>query len=140
MAEGVGTRSPAVARDDSGTPLADRVLPIACYCRMNLAMRQVQPLFGINPAAVHRRTTPSASSGKAGPPARTLMARDAATAADLTINFKPSDNDGNGYIDAFIVNPRGPRSTVPVLVPNYPPRRGGVGARGTHARPLLTFM
>lgn len=58
VAEGVGTRSPAVARDDSGAPLADRVLPIACYCRMNLAMRQVQPLFGINPAAVHRRTTP----------------------------------------------------------------------------------
>ncbi len=31
------------------------------------------------------------------------MAHDAAVAADPTVNFQPYDNDGNGYVDAFIV-------------------------------------
>ena len=31
------------------------------------------------------------------------LARDAAVAADPTVNFQPYDNDGNGYVDAFIV-------------------------------------
>jgi immune inhibitor A len=31
------------------------------------------------------------------------MARDAAKAADPTIDFTPYDNDGNGFVDAFIV-------------------------------------
>lgn len=40
--------------------------------------------------------------GTALPNART-MARDAAKAADPTVNFAPFDNDGNGFVDAFIV-------------------------------------
>lgn len=40
--------------------------------------------------------------GSALPNART-MARDAAKAADADVNFAPYDNDGNGYVDAFIV-------------------------------------
>ncbi|MGX1127814.1 hypothetical protein RKD49_000004 [Streptomyces glaucescens] len=35
-------------------PLADRVVPVAVYCRTNLTMRQLAPLFGISPAAVCR--------------------------------------------------------------------------------------
>jgi Transposase DDE domain/Helix-turn-helix of DDE superfamily endonuclease len=35
-------------------PLADRVLLVATYYRTNLTMRQLAPLFGITPAAVHR--------------------------------------------------------------------------------------
>jgi len=31
------------------------------------------------------------------------MAHDAAAAADAAVNFGPYDNDGNGYVDAFIV-------------------------------------
>jgi len=31
------------------------------------------------------------------------LARDAAEAADPSVNFGPYDNDGNGYVDAFIV-------------------------------------
>lgn len=40
--------------------------------------------------------------GGATPNAQTL-ARDAAIAADLQVNFDPYDNDGNGFVDAFIV-------------------------------------
>jgi immune inhibitor A len=36
------------------------------------------------------------------PNART-MAREAATQADAVVDFKPYDNDGNGFVDAFIV-------------------------------------
>ncbi|HET7508507.1 MAG TPA: M6 family metalloprotease domain-containing protein [Solirubrobacterales bacterium] len=36
------------------------------------------------------------------PNART-MARDAAKAADADVDFAPYDNDGNGYVDAFVV-------------------------------------
>jgi immune inhibitor A len=38
-----------------------------------------------------------------GTPRANIMARDAATAADPDVNFGPYDNDGNGYVDAFIV-------------------------------------
>jgi immune inhibitor A len=38
-----------------------------------------------------------------GTPRAQHMARDAATAADPTVNFRPYDNDGNGFVDAFIV-------------------------------------
>ena len=31
------------------------------------------------------------------------MARDAAVAADPSVDFAPYDNDGNGFVDAFIV-------------------------------------
>ena len=40
--------------------------------------------------------------GSASPNAQT-MARDAAIAADPLVNFAPYDNDGNGFVDAFIV-------------------------------------
>ena len=39
----------------------------------------------------------------ATPTARNIMAHDAAVAADPTVNFAPYDNDGNGFVDAFIV-------------------------------------
>lgn len=40
--------------------------------------------------------------GTAEPNART-MARDAVEAADPDVDFAPYDNDGNGYVDAFII-------------------------------------
>lgn len=40
--------------------------------------------------------------GTTAPNAQT-MARDAATAADPDVDFGPYDNDGNGFVDAFIV-------------------------------------
>jgi immune inhibitor A len=46
-------------------------------------------------------------TGMAAPNART-MARDAAVAADPHVNFGPYDNDGNGFVDAFIVVHAGP--------------------------------
>src|SRR5436190_18841622 len=45
--------------------------------------------------------------GSALPNART-MARDAALAANPTVNFTPYDNDGDGFVDAFIVIHAGP--------------------------------
>jgi immune inhibitor A len=38
-----------------------------------------------------------------GTPRANIMARDAATAADPAIDFTPYDNDGNGFVDAFVV-------------------------------------
>ena len=38
-----------------------------------------------------------------GEPRANIMAQDAAVAADPDVNFAPYDNDGNSYIDAFIV-------------------------------------
>ena len=38
-----------------------------------------------------------------GTPRAHIMARDAATAANADVNFAPYDNDGNGYVDAFVV-------------------------------------
>jgi immune inhibitor A len=40
--------------------------------------------------------------GSTAPNART-MARDAAVASDPDVNFGPYDNDGNGFVDAFVV-------------------------------------
>ena len=38
-----------------------------------------------------------------GIPRAHIMAQDAATAANAAVNFAPYDNDGNGYVDAFVV-------------------------------------
>ncbi len=40
------------------------------------------------------------------------MARAAAEAANPSVNFAPYDNDGNGYVDAFVVVHAGPGSEV----------------------------
>ena len=58
------------------------------------------------------RTLAAYAGGKAGtdnpvPNART-MARDAAELANADVNFAPYDNDGNGFVDAFIVVHAGP--------------------------------
>jgi len=49
--------------------------------------------------------------GMASPNAQT-MARDAALASDPSVDFTPYDNDGNGYVDAFIVIHAGPGAEV----------------------------
>ena len=49
--------------------------------------------------------------GPALPNAQT-MARDALLAADPAVNFDPYDNDGNGFVDAFIVIHAGPGGEV----------------------------
>jgi immune inhibitor A len=46
-------------------------------------------------------------TGAAEPNART-MAREAAIAANPTVNYGPFDNDGNGFVDAFVVIHAGP--------------------------------
>jgi immune inhibitor A len=38
-----------------------------------------------------------------GTPRANIFARDAAMAADLSVNFTPYDNDGNGFVDAFVI-------------------------------------
>ncbi len=58
------------------------------------------------------RTVAAYAGGKSGtdnpvPNART-MARDAATLANADVDFSPYDNDGNGFVDAFIVVHSGP--------------------------------
>ena len=58
------------------------------------------------------KTLAEYAGGKAGtdnpvPNART-MARDAAVLANADVNFAPYDNDGNGFVDAFIVVHAGP--------------------------------
>ena len=53
----------------------------------------------------------AAGTGGAAPNAQT-MARDAAAAANPTVNFSPFDNDGNGFVDAFIVIHAGPGGEV----------------------------
>ena len=50
------------------------------------------------------------------PNART-MAREAAVQADAVVDFKPYDNDGNGFVDAFIVVHAG-RGAEETLDPN----------------------
>jgi immune inhibitor A len=40
------------------------------------------------------------------------LALDAVTAADAAVNFSPYDNDGNGFVDAFIVVHAGPGAEV----------------------------
>jgi immune inhibitor A len=49
--------------------------------------------------------------GNVLPNART-MANDAVTAANASVNFDPYDNDGNGFVDAFIVIHAGPGAEV----------------------------
>jgi len=49
----------------------------------------------------------ASGTGSALPNART-MARDAAEAADPEVDFSAYDNDGNGFVDAFIVLHAGP--------------------------------
>lgn len=43
------------------------------------------------------------SSGLGAAPNARDMARDAVVAADPAVNFAPYDNDGNGFVDAFVV-------------------------------------
>lgn len=50
-------------------------------------------------------------TGNALPNART-MARDAATAANASVDFAQYDNDGDGFVDAFIVVHAGPAAEV----------------------------
>ncbi|WP_029432388.1 M6 family metalloprotease domain-containing protein, partial [Blastococcus sp. URHD0036] len=38
-----------------------------------------------------------------GTPRAQFLARDAAKAANRTVDYKPYDNDGNGFVDAFVV-------------------------------------
>ena len=38
-----------------------------------------------------------------GEPRANILAHDAAVAADADVDFTPYDNDGNGYVDAFVV-------------------------------------
>jgi immune inhibitor A len=53
----------------------------------------------------------ASGTGSAKPNAQT-MARDAVIAADPDVDFTPYDNDGNGYVDAFIVIHAGPGGEV----------------------------
>jgi immune inhibitor A len=50
-------------------------------------------------------------TGNTEPNART-MAQDAVRLADPRVDFKPYDNDGNGFVDAFIVLHAGPGAEV----------------------------
>jgi immune inhibitor A len=53
------------------------------------------------------------ASGTGGtPPNARTMARDAALTANPDVNFAPYDNDGDGYVDAFIVIHAGPGAEV----------------------------
>ncbi|MET7397930.1 M6 family metalloprotease domain-containing protein [Dactylosporangium sp. NPDC005572] len=47
-----------------------------------------------------------------GQPRAHLMAQDAAMTADPQINYAPYDNDGNGFVDAFIIVHAGPGGEV----------------------------
>jgi immune inhibitor A len=53
----------------------------------------------------------NSGTGNVEPNART-MAREAAVAANPTVNYAPFDNDGNGFVDAFIVIHAGPGAEV----------------------------
>jgi immune inhibitor A len=50
-------------------------------------------------------------TGSALPNARTL-AREAAIAADVDVNYGPYDNDGDGFVDAFVMVHAGPGAEV----------------------------
>ena len=52
------------------------------------------------------------------PNART-MAREAATQADAVVDFKPYDNDRNGFVDAFIVVHAGPLERLRAQLAGY---------------------
>jgi len=53
----------------------------------------------------------ASGTGGAAPNARN-MAQDAAMAANPSVNFAPYDNDGNGFVDAFVVIHAGPGGEV----------------------------
>ncbi|MCA1629257.1 MAG: M6 family metalloprotease domain-containing protein [Acidobacteria bacterium] len=53
----------------------------------------------------------ASGTGATEPNART-MAREAAVAANPTVNYAPFDNDGNGFVDAFVVIHAGPGAEV----------------------------
>ena len=53
----------------------------------------------------------ASGTGGATPNART-MAQDTANAANASVNFAPYDNDGNGYVDAFVIVHAGPGAEV----------------------------
>ena len=59
------------------------------------------------PRPLSEYTHGESGTGQVLPNART-MARDAAVAADRDVDFAPYDNDGNGFVDAFIVIHAGP--------------------------------
>ncbi len=59
------------------------------------------------PRTMAQYANSESGTGSSAPNART-MARDAATAADPDVDFGPYDNDGNGFVDAFIVVHAGP--------------------------------
>ena len=59
------------------------------------------------PLRLEQYANGESGTGAATPNART-MARAAAEAANGAVNFRPYDNDGNGYVDAFIVIHAGP--------------------------------
>ena len=54
------------------------------------------------PRLLRRYANGASGTGRQTPNARTL-ARDAALAANPHVNFTPYDNDGDGYVEAFIV-------------------------------------
>lgn len=54
------------------------------------------------PKTIKEYANGASGTGSAAPNARTL-ARDAAVLADANVNFGPYDNDGDGFVDAFIV-------------------------------------
>jgi immune inhibitor A len=54
------------------------------------------------PRTMKQYANNASGMGSTEPNART-MAEDALNAANSSINFKPYDNDGNGFVDAFIV-------------------------------------
>jgi immune inhibitor A len=59
------------------------------------------------PRTMAQYANSASGTGAAAPNART-MARDAVVAADPDVNFGPYDNDGNGFVDAFVVVHAGP--------------------------------
>ncbi len=84
----------------------------------------------------------ASGTGPTEPNART-MARDAAMAANPDINFKPYDNDGDGYVDAFIVVHAGPGAETTGKVTDIWSHKwvlsgGAYDADGTHIYAYLT--
>jgi len=59
------------------------------------------------PRTIKEYANSASGTGRLQPNART-MARDAAIAADPQVDFNPYDNDGDGFVDAFVVVHAGP--------------------------------
>lgn len=84
----------------------------------------------------------ASGTGRALPNARTL-ARDAAQAANPDVNFAPYDNDGDGFVDAFIVLHAGPGAETTLDVNQIWSHKwvlpgGELNADGTHIYAYLT--